>query len=153
MESLAETHTENSCVTAVALRGGGSDPHGAGTGASSSWAPFGLSHQFLSALLSLFSWGSWYEGSNLCVNPGAAAKLAGCCTDPEGYDYFSIHNANTLRILIVSPNVLLEVTAKQRCQYHSLTEATRNVTVCSFFSVLCLLTSTKRSILRTNCLS
>lgn len=57
--------------------------------------------RFLCPLLSLFSRGSWSEGSNLGVNPGVTAKLAGCWTDPEGYDYSSVCNANVPRLLIV----------------------------------------------------
>lgn len=100
-QKLPELYTHNSFVTTVALTGSGSDPHGTGTNV------FGLSHWLLPALLSFFFWGSWYEGSNLCVNPGVTAKLTGCYTDPEEYDYPSVYNANTLRVLIVSSNILL----------------------------------------------
>lgn len=120
MEFLAETPRPlYSCVTAVAPEAVALTR--AGTAASTQSTLWTFTMVSLCPPLPLFT--------HFCVNPGVTAKLTGCCTDPEGNNHSSIHTANILRVLIVSSNILLEVTAKLGCQYHSSTNATRNATV------------------------
>lgn len=152
MESLAEAPdpcTENSCATAVALWGGGSGPHWCQQLQSTLWT-FTLTS--LCPPLPVFQ-GKLIWGKEPLCEPWCYSQAHGLLHWPRRARSFLNPQCRHPENLIVSSNILLEVTAKQRCQYHSSTNATSSVTLCSFLSVLCLLTSTKRGNLWTNCLS
>lgn len=153
-ESLAEPPdpcTENSCVTGVALRGGGSDPHW-------HWCQqlqgtlWTFTQVSLCPPLPLFL-GKLIWRQQPLFEAWCYSQTHGLLHWPRRVQSFLNPQCKHPESLIASSNILLEVTAKQRCQYHRSTNATRDVTVCSFLSVLRFLTSTKRGILRTNCLS